>query len=67
MNQTIPPNAGPKKDDKPDRDHAMFDAELSGNVLNFQLLKRVLTWLIPYRLSLWISGTLVLVGASLLF
>jgi ATP-binding cassette subfamily B multidrug efflux pump len=63
MNQTIPPNTGPKKDDKPDRDHAMFDAELSGNVLNFQLLKRVLTWLVPYRLSLWVSGALVLVAS----
>ncbi|HAF37350.1 MAG TPA: hypothetical protein DCG72_00075, partial [Gammaproteobacteria bacterium] len=63
MNQTIPPNTDPKKDNKPDRDHAMFDAELSGNVLNFQLLKRVLSWLVPYRLSLWVSGALVLVAS----
>ena len=63
MNQASPPNTDPKKGDKPDRDHAMFDAELSGNVLNFQLLKRVLTWLVPYRLSLWVSGALVLVAS----
>ena len=30
------------------RDHAMFDAELSGAVLNLQLLNRILHWLRPY-------------------
>lgn len=45
------------------RDHAMFDAELSGAVLNFHLLTRILRWLAPYRLSLWISGLLVLVSS----
>ena len=47
----------------PERDHAMFDAELSGAVLNFQLLTRILTWLVPYKLSLWVSAVLVLAAS----
>ena len=42
------------------RDHAMFDAELSGAVLNFHLLKRIVSWLKPYRIRLLVSGVLVL-------
>ena len=41
------------------RDHAMFDAELSGAVLNFHLLKRIVSWLKPYRIRLLVSGVLV--------
>ncbi|MGB1343486.1 MAG: ABC transporter ATP-binding protein [Pseudomonadales bacterium] len=47
----------------PERDHAMFDAELSGAVLNFQLLTRILTWLVPYKLRLWVSAALVLAAS----
>ncbi|MGB1939710.1 MAG: ABC transporter ATP-binding protein [Pseudomonadales bacterium] len=47
----------------PERDHAMFDAELSGAVLNFQLLTRILTWLVPYKLRLWASAALVLAAS----
>ena len=43
------------------RNHAMFDAELSGNVLNMQLLGRIGKWLLPYKLSLLLSSVLVLV------
>ena len=45
------------------RDHAMFDAELSGAVLNFHLLKRIVSWLKPYRIRLLVSGVLVLIAS----
>ncbi|MBF67265.1 MAG: ABC transporter [Gammaproteobacteria bacterium] len=38
----------------------MFDAELSGAVLNLQLLARIVRWLSPYRLRLGLSAVLVL-------
>ncbi len=41
----------------------MFDAELSGAVLNMQLLGRLMHWLKPYRLNLLISTILVLVAS----
>ena len=44
----------------PRRDHWMFDAELSGAVLNLQLLARIVRWLSPYRLRLGLSAVLVL-------
>lgn len=47
-----------------ERDHAMFDAELSGAVLNMQLLGRILRWLGPYRKMLMLSGILVLVNSA---
>lgn len=43
------------------RDYGMFDAELSGNVLNMQLLGRIWQWLKPYKFSLFISSVLVLI------
>lgn len=46
-----------------ERDHAMFDAELSGAVLNMHLLGRLMRWLKPYRLSLVASTILVLVAS----
>ena len=52
-------NAKPGKE----RDHAMFDAELSGAVLNFHLLKRIVSWLKPYRIRLLVSGVLVLIAS----
>ena len=47
------------------RDHAMFDAELSGAVLNLGLLRRLLRWLKPYRLTLAVSAVLILVASTL--
>ncbi len=45
------------------RDHAMFDAELSGAVLNMHLLGRLMKWLKPYRMSLIASTILVLIAS----
>ena len=45
------------------RDHSMFDAELSGAVLNMHLLGRLMRWLKPYRLSLLLSTVLVLIAS----
>jgi ATP-binding cassette subfamily B protein len=45
------------------RDHSMFDAELSGAVLNMHLLGRLMHWLKPYRASLILSTILVLVAS----
>jgi ATP-binding cassette, subfamily B, multidrug efflux pump len=49
----------------PRRDHAMFDAELSGQVLNLVLVRRLLRWLRPYRLTIVISSVLILVSSAL--
>ncbi len=43
----------------------MFDADLSGNMLNFHLLRRLMHWLKPYRVSVAASGLLVLVASTL--
>ena len=45
------------------RDHSMFDADLSGSVLNLHLLSRLMNWLKPYRISLLISTVLVLIAS----
>ena len=45
------------------RDHSMFDAELSGAVLNLQLFGRLVRWLKPYRFMLILSTVLVLVAS----
>ena len=45
------------------QDHSMFDAEISGAVLNMRLLGRLMGWLAPYRLSLAVSALLVLVSS----
>jgi len=50
---------------KPARDHAMFDAELSGAVLNLQLLNRIMRWLRPYKLRLLVSAILILITSFL--
>jgi ATP-binding cassette subfamily B protein len=47
------------------RDYAMFDADISGAVLNLQLLRRLLKWLVPYRRSLAVSTVLVLIASTL--
>jgi ATP-binding cassette subfamily B protein len=43
----------------------MFDADLSGTVLNMHLLGRVLKWFKPYKASLIVSSVLVLVASTL--
>ncbi|MBT3833095.1 MAG: ABC transporter ATP-binding protein [Gammaproteobacteria bacterium] len=45
------------------RDHSLFDAELSGAVLNMHLLGRLVRWLRPYRLKLVLSTVLVLIAS----
>jgi ATP-binding cassette subfamily B protein len=46
--------------DQVQRDHSMFDAELSGTVLNMHLLGRLMNWLKPYQRHLMVSTVLVL-------
>ncbi|NKB97315.1 MAG: ATP-binding cassette domain-containing protein [Pseudomonadales bacterium] len=53
------------KTTKTDRDYAMFEADLSGNVLNMHLLGRLLQWLKPYKFSLFLSSILVLITSTL--
>ncbi len=50
---------------KNQRDYAMFDADISGAVLNLPLLRRLLKWLVPYRRSLALSTVLVLIASTL--
>ena len=47
------------------RDYAMFDADISGAVLNLHLLRRLLKWLAPYKVSLALSTVLVLIASTL--
>ncbi len=47
------------------RDYAMFDADISGAVLNLKLLRRLLKWLVPYKASLALSTVLVLIASTL--
>ncbi len=50
---------------KPRADHAMFDSELSGGVLNLHLFGRLMKWLVPYRVMLAISCVLILIASYL--
>ena len=47
------------------RDYSMFDADLSGKALNLSLLRRLLRWLKPYRVTFALSGLLVLIASTL--
>ena len=47
------------------RDHSLFDADLSGAVLDVGLLRRLLHWLAPYRLTLAVSAVLILLASTL--
>ncbi len=60
MNTTVSPAPA----DSP-RDHAMFDAELSGKALNLKLLRRLLRWIRPYRATVWVSSILILIASAL--
>ena len=58
--------SGPSKKPTPDqRNYAMFDADISGAVLNMSLLRRLLHWLKPYRGALLLSTVLVLLASTL--
>ena len=48
---------------KAETDHGMFDAELSGTVLNLQLLRRIMGWLKPFKLRLAFSAVLILAAS----
>lgn len=50
---------------QPNRDYSMFEADLSGSVLNVHLLGRLFKWLKPYKFSLAISSVLVLISSTL--
>ncbi len=56
--------AGKLPSGKP-RDYSMFDAELSGAVLNMHLLGRLMHWMRPYRSTFAVSAILVLVASTL--
>lgn len=47
------------------RNYALFEAELSGAVLNLALLRRLLRWLRPYRVTFAASAILVLIASTL--
>ena len=51
--------------DKAERDYGMFDAELSGAVLNMSLLGRILGWMRPYKYMFALSAALVLLWSTL--
>lgn len=46
------------------RNYSAFDLELTHQALNFQLFLRLLTWLRPYRLTLFTSIALVITSAA---
>ena len=50
---------------KTPRDYAMFEADISGAVLNPHLLRRLLKWLAPYKVSLVVSTVLVIIASTL--
>ncbi|MCP4756224.1 MAG: ABC transporter ATP-binding protein [Proteobacteria bacterium] len=47
------------------RDYSIFDAELSGQVLNMRLLGRLFGWLRPYRPTVFLGAVLVLMSATM--
>ena len=47
------------------RDYSMFDAELTGAVMNLSLLRRLLHWMKPYRVTFAVSAVLVLLASTL--
>jgi ATP-binding cassette, subfamily B, multidrug efflux pump len=48
-----------------ERDYAMFEADLTGQVLNLQLLRRLLGYLHPYRATIAVSAILILIASGL--
>lgn len=47
------------------RDYQMFDAEISGAVMNFSLLRRLIRWMHPYRITFLVSALLILLASTL--
>lgn len=47
------------------RDYSMFDADLTGQMFNLSLLRRLLRWMRPYTLTLALSGVLILLASAL--
>ena len=43
----------------------MFDAELTGAVMNLSLLRRLLRWMRPYRVTFAVSAVLVVIASTL--
>ena len=60
-----PAQVTPNANAKAVRDHSMFDAELSGAVLNLSLLGRILGWMRPYKYMFALSAVLVLLWSTL--
>ena len=52
-----------KLEGRPKRDYSSFDSELSGAVLNLHLFGRIMYWLNPYRLVLFVSVILILIAS----
>ena len=50
---------------QPARNYSAFDAELTHQALNFRLFLRFLKWAKPYRVTLFASAILVVVGSLL--
>lgn len=48
-----------------ERDYAAFDAELTGAALNLKLLRRLMRWMRPYRVTFGISAVLILAMSAL--
>ena len=49
----------------PERDYALFDAEISGRSLDLTLLRRMGHWMAPYRLTFLGSAALILLMSTL--
>lgn len=47
------------------RDYSMFDADLTGQMFNASLLRRLMHWMRPYRFTLFVSAVLILFASSL--
>ncbi|MAV25612.1 MAG: ABC transporter [Gammaproteobacteria bacterium] len=47
------------------RNYSAFDVELTHQALNFRLFVRLLTWMRPYRITLFTSIALVIVAATM--
>jgi ATP-binding cassette, subfamily B, multidrug efflux pump len=48
------------------RNYSAFDSELTHQALNFQLFLRLLTWMRPYRITLFVSIFLVITAAAMM-
>jgi ATP-binding cassette subfamily B protein len=48
-----------------ERDYSAFDAELTGAALNMTLLRRLLRWMRPYRITFAMSAVLILIMSAL--